>query len=195
MTDYLDVPTAIDEVFKGYGSNDAQRGDAVLVLARDFAVNAGAIIHKETGLPIDDPKVKTYYVEHKPHLMPAVYSRSLADRAFLDGNVTARGQLLKEIGELEATRLAQSYGLRGLGDTRRGAAPDTGDANGKKPGNDGRNNPWSDWPGNLDKHGRYNAAAMGRQSSICRSLGVAKAAELSAPWGFIGSTAPLKRRA
>lgn len=186
MADHLDIDSALDTVFRGYGSTDAQVSDAIAVLAKDFVVNAGAIIHRETGLPIDDPKVKTYYVEHKPHLMPPVFERSLADRAFLDGSLQARAELLKNIGELEATRLAQSYGLRGLGDTRKGTAP-TNDA-GKK--NDaGKTNPWSDHVSNVDARGRYTAAALSRQSSLAKSLPLDRVAALATAAGsFIGST-------
>ncbi len=196
MPDYLDTPSAIDEVFASWGSTEAQRQDAVAVLARDFTEQNGAVIHKETGKPIEDTSVREFYTERKPHLLPPKFERSLADRAFLDSNITARGQLAKEIGEVAATRLAQSYGLRGLADTRRGTAPATGDDDAGKKNDVGKTNPWSAHADNVDKHGRYTAAAMGKQSSIVRSLGAAKGAELASAAGtFIGSTGPARRRA
>jgi hypothetical protein len=174
----IDLQTGIDEAFAKLGSTEGQRADAVLVLASRCSMQGDAVILNETGLPIDDAKSKAWIETNKPHLLPPKFEQSLADRAFLDGNVTARGQLLREVGEAEATRIAQQYGLKNLADTRRGARP-AGANEGKRNGKD-RNNPWL--------ADQWNVS---RQGNVVRTLGVEAATRIASAAGCrLGSTKP-----
>jgi hypothetical protein len=111
--------------------------------SRCYRNDAGETILQDTGPPISDP-ASVAWLKSQQHLMPRPHDTPLAKRAFVENNITARGQLLKEVGKTEADRIAKHYGLRGLDDPRRGKAP-AADTNGekKKNGHDGRANPWS----------------------------------------------------
>ena len=185
---------AIKAAFAAFGSNEIQTADAVLVIGSRVTEKGGAFFYNDAGshdVPLDNLSAfkKTMQAE-KPHLLPRAFESSLADRAFIDGNLSARAQLIREIGELEAARVAKSYGLTGIGDTRRAKAAETDNI---KRG--GANNPWSDAPQNLDRTGRhYNANAMGRQAALVKA-NLTGAAEIAASVGNrIGDTGP-KRRA
>ena len=54
------------------------------------------MILNETGLPIDDAKSRVWIESNKPHLLPPKFEQSLADRAFAENNLTARGALVRE---------------------------------------------------------------------------------------------------
>jgi len=170
MTDFPDVPTAIRETLSRYGSNDAQTADATLVLAKDFGMVKGAVVHIATGAEITTPEVKAWLEANKPHLLPPKFERSLADRAFIDGSLRARGELVAQVGEAEANKIAQRYGLRTFFDTRRGKLP--ADAIGKPNGADHSKNPWhkSNW--NISKQG-----------ALLRAVGEEKAAQIAASVG------------
>ena len=176
-----DVATQIHEAIKSFGGNDSQAEDAALVLLDQCATVGGIVTLSATGAAITDPKSKAWLEEHKPHLLPRKFERSLADRAFLDGNISARGTLLREVGEVEATRIAQSYGLKSLHDTARGTRPaDAVDGSEKKAGTaDHSKNPW----------GRnFNVT---RQGQLVKALGVDKAAALARSVGsHIGAVRP-----
>lgn len=185
---------AIKAAFAAFGSNEIQTADAVLVIGSHVTEKGGAFFYNDASshdVPLDNLSAfkKTMQAE-KPHLLPPQFESSLADRAFIDGNLRARGELVAQVGELEAARIAKSYGLTGIGDTRRARAAETDQI---KRG--GANNPWSDAPQNLDKSGRhYNANAIGRQAALVKA-NEKGAAEIAASVGNrIGDTGP-KRRA
>jgi hypothetical protein len=179
MTIAIDIPTGLDEFFKAQGSTEAQRQDAIAILQDKCGMVAGVVILTATGETLDAENSKKWIAEHKPHLLPPKFERSLADRAFADGNVTARGGLLKSVGYAEATKIAQSYGLKSVHDTARGKPPVMDD--GKKPnGADHKNNPFhaSNW--NLT-----------RQAALLRAVGAEKCAAIAASVGSkIGATRP-----
>jgi len=119
----IDIEPGLDEFFKAQGSSDAQRADAIAVLQKQCGMVGGIVTLIATGDALDSEKSKAWIAEHKPHLLPPVFQTSLADRAFQDGNLTARGELVRQVGKTEADKIAQSYGLRSSADPRRGKAP------------------------------------------------------------------------
>jgi acyl-CoA synthetase (NDP forming) len=167
-----DKGTAIIEAFKALGSNDAQVLDAVLVVGTRVTEKAGQFFYNDAGehpVPLDNiTAFKAAMQKEKPHLLPRAFESSLADRAFIDGNLSARAELRAQVGELEATKIAKQYGLSGLGDTKRARAALTDEA--KRAG--GANNPWSDHPNNtVEVNGRlrFSANALTRQSALVRA--------------------------
>jgi hypothetical protein len=184
---------AIKAAFAAFGSNEIQSADAVTVLGSRVTEKGGAFFYNDAfshDIPLDNFSAfkKTMQAE-KPHLLPPQAGAGLADRAFIDGNLSARGQLVREIGEVAAHKAALSYGLSGIGDTRRARAAQTDEI---KRG--GANNPWADTPQNVDRNGRYTAAAIGRQAALVKA-NEKGAAEIAAAVGNkIGDTMP-KRRA
>lgn len=176
----LDIPSGIDDAFKAWESNDMQRADAITLLKGLCKMQGDICFFNITQTAITDPAAKQWFEKNKPHLLPRKFERSLADRAFADGNMTARTKLLGEVGEQELTRIAQSYGLRTAHDTRRGKSPVAPDPNKKINGVDHASNPFhkSNW--NLTK-----------QSALVRSLGEDKARAIARSVGVeLGSTRP-----
>jgi hypothetical protein len=177
----IDIPTGIDEFLKAEGSTDAQRADAIAVLASQCAMLGDVVTLNATSEALDTEASRKWLAENKPHLLPPVYERSLAERAFVDGNLSARGALVKQVGMTEANKIAESYGLRSATDTRRGKAP--AEPEGKKKNGNGaqhRNNPFhkSNW----------NISAQGK---LLRAVGPEKCAGIAASVGSrIGATRP-----
>jgi hypothetical protein len=182
----IDVETGLDEFFKAQGSTEAQRADAIAVLKNQCSMVSGVVILTATGDALDTDNSKKWIFEHKPHLLPPKFERSLADRAFIDGNMTARGELVKQLGKKEADKIAEQYGLRSSLDSARGEPPlkerggpaDSGKSNGK--GANHANNPFhkSNW--NLSKQG-----------ALLRAIGPEKCAAIAASVGSrIGATRP-----
>jgi hypothetical protein len=175
----LDIPTGIDDAFKTFDSTEQQRADAVLVLRGLCIMSGDDCLLKATGEPIESDESKAWLEENKPHLMPAKFERSLADRAFADGNMTARTSLLRQVGKPEADKIAQRYGLRDMSDTRRGTPPtDTA----KKPSGKGhhKNNPFH--------KDNWNISGQGK---LLRAIGAEKTAAIAASVGSkIGATRP-----
>jgi len=185
---------AIKAAFAAFGSNEIQTADAVLVIGSRVTEKSGQFFYNDASshdVPLDNiGAFKKAMQSEKPHLLPPHFESSLADRAFIDGNLAARGQLIREVGEVEAHKIAKSYGLSGVGDTRRARAAQTDEI---KRGN--ANNPWADNPQNVDRAGRYTAAAIGRQAALVRA-NLKGAAEIAAACGNkIGDTKPARRRA
>lgn len=176
----IDIETGIYDAFAKFGSSDAQKEDAALVLKRECEIVGDVLVLKATRAALESPESKAWLEKQKPHLLPAKYERSLADRAFAENNLTARGQLVREIGMAEADKLAQTYGLKSASDPRRGKRPEGADDHGKPNGKDRRSNPWSREAWNVSEQGR-----------LVRALGVDKAAAIAASAGCkIGSTRP-----
>lgn len=176
----IDIPTAIDTVFTTFESSDAQRADAIAILSKDCAMVGEICVFQPTQTDIADPKAKEWIAKNKPHLLPRQYERSLADRAFADGNLSARALLLAQVGEQEANAVAATYGLRSFTDTRRGKPQDAPAAkvNGKDVSH--ASNPFhkSNW--NVSKQG-----------ALVRSLGEEKARAIARSVGVdLGATRP-----
>jgi hypothetical protein len=131
-------------------------------------------------------------VAARPHWAPTVVAADLEEQAFgAAPSLTARGILLKQLGPAEYAERIEAW-KADMKTLRPGTRPT---AEGEKQPDapkqsSGERNPWSDHPVNLDKHGRYTAAALGRQSSITRSLGIEKAATMAKQYSFIGATKP-----
>ena len=173
----IDITTGIDDAFKLFESTEQQRSDAVLVLKGLCTMSGDDCILKETGEPIGSDASKAWLEKFKPHLLPRKFERSLADRAFADGNMTARTTLLRQVGKEEADRIAQQYDLRDVSDSRRGTAPVDST---KKPSGKGhhKNNPWH--------KDNFNISAQGK---LLRAIGAEKAAAIAASVGSkIGAT-------
>jgi hypothetical protein len=182
MTTAIDIPTGLDEFFKAEGSSEAQRADAIAVLTKQCAMIGDVVTLTATGETLDSEKSKAWIAANKPHLLPPIYERSLADRAFVDGNGMARNALVKQIGKAEADKLAQKYGLKSAHDTKHGTAPTRADDDAGKKKNSGnhRNNPFhkSNW----------NISAQGK---LLRAVGPTKCAAIAAAVGSrIGDTRP-----
>jgi hypothetical protein len=185
---------AIVGALRACGSDEKQLADAVLILGSRVTEKGGAFFYNDASshdVPLDNiTAFKKTMQSEKPHLLPRAFESALADRAFIDGNLSARGELIKQVGELAANRIAKSYGLSGVGDTKRARAAETDEV---KRGN--ANNPWSDHPQNTDQRGRYTAAAIGRQAALVKA-NEQGAAEIAAAVGSkIGDTTAQRRRA
>jgi len=176
----IDIPTGIDEVFKTFESNDAQRADAIAVLTSQCAMVGDICIFQPTNTDIFDPAARKWIETNKPHLLPPKFERSLADRAFADGSLKARGELLDQVGEKELQRIAQQYGLKSAHDTRRGKSPEKPDPSKKVNGLDHASNPFHRLGWNTTKQG-----------ALVRSLGEDKARAIARSVGVdLGSTRP-----
>ena len=176
----IDIPTGIDDAFKKFESTEQQRIDAVLVLKGLCEMRGDDCVLKETGEPIESDKSKAWLEKNKPHLMPAKFERSLADRAFADNNMTARTELLRQVGKPEADRIAQQYGLRDVADSRRGTPP--ADVEGKKKIGTASHK------GNPFHASNWNVSAQGK---LLRAVGAEKCAAIAAAVGSkIGATRP-----
>jgi hypothetical protein len=118
----------------------------------------------------------------RPHLFeqPTAH-QSLEALAFAgSGNVTARGKLVKEIGEKDADKAARSWGLSGLHDFTRQGAPVSGEQKAARKAD--RENPWSEAGWNLT-----------RQGALVKAMGIEKAASMArAAHSYIGATRPTK---
>jgi hypothetical protein len=116
----------------------------------------------------------------KPQRFLNAGTDALAIDAFVNGNLTARGTLSKQMTTAELDALAQTFGLKNFHDFRRGALPANAkpDANNKKPGD--RKSPWlkDQW-------------SLKAQGALVKSIGVEAAAGIAAAAGCrIGSTKP-----
>jgi hypothetical protein len=176
----IDIETGLDEFFKGQGSTDAQRADAIAVLKSQCAMTGDVVTLKPTGEAIESDASREWFQTNKPHLLPPLYERSLADRAFIDSNLGARSALVKQVGKPEADQIALRYGLRSAHDTRRGTAP-AESAPEKKTGTaDHSKNPWHSSNWNISKQG-----------ALLRAVGPEKAAAMARAVGStIGATRP-----
>jgi hypothetical protein len=175
-----DIDKGIDAFFQAQGSSEAQRADAIAVLHSQCAASGDDVVLTATGEILDSDASRAWLQAHKPHLLPPVYERSLADRAFVDGSITARGALVKQIGMDEANKLAERYGLRSVSDTRRGTAPTRDDDANKKDAGRHRNNPFH--------RSNWNITAQAR---LLKAVGPAKCAQIAAAVGAtIGQTKP-----
>jgi hypothetical protein len=167
------LETAITDALASFGATEAQQSDGALVLASLVTLDpagTGALIVKESGLPLD----KAWLTKAKPHLIPGQADTTLSDRAFLDGSLAARGVLVKSLGEARATEIARSYGLRSLGDTRKGERPN---ADGKPIKS---KNPW-----------HKSSFSILEQGKLVKSIGEKAAGEIAASVGCrLGSTKP-----
>lgn len=176
-----DIATAIDKFFESQGSSEAQRGDAVAVLQNQCGNVGGVVVLTATGEALDTENSRKWIAEHKPHLLPPKFERSLADRAFVDGNMTARTALVKEIGSAEANKIAQRYGLHSVSDTRRGTPP-------AEPVTDKKNGKTGDHSNNPFHKSNWNVS---KQGSLLRAVGPEKTAAIAASVGSrIGATRP-----
>lgn len=107
-------------------------------------------------------------------------SQDLAQAAFVDGNLTARGKLSKTMPLAELDALAQSFGLKNAHDFGRGKVPDAASGGDKKKNGGDRDNPW-----------RASHWNISRQGQLVKSLGTEAAARIAAAAGCkIGSTRP-----
>ncbi len=181
------VETAIDELFKtpladGRTPTDAQRADAVIVLARDCRMDGDKVVLVTTGEALNSDASKEWIKTNKPHLLPTKYETPLADRAFAENNLTARGQLVKEVGKDEADKIAQSYGLKSSTDARRGTAPARADDGKNKTDNATKHKSNPFWRGN------WNISTQGK---LLRAVGPEKCAAIAKAVGSrIGATKP-----
>lgn len=184
---------AITAALKALGSNDSQVADSLLVLGSRVTEKNGTFFYNDKNshdIPLDNiGAFKRTMADEKPHLLPRAFESSLADRAFIDGNITARGQLVQELGELEANRIAKTYGLTGVGDTRRARAAHTDDVK-----RDSGKNPWAFSLQNTDDKGRYTANALTRQAALVKA-NLVGAAEIAAAVGSKVGDTHAKRRA
>jgi hypothetical protein len=184
---------AILSALRACGSDDKQLADAVLVLGIRVTEKGGAFFYNDKNshdVPLDNiGAFKRTMQDEKPHLLPRAFESSLADRAFIDGSLAARGELIKQVGELEANRIAKTYGLTGLGDTRRARAAQTDDVK-----RDSGKNPWAFSPQNTDEGGRYTANALTRQAALVKA-NLTGAAEIAAAVGSKVGDTHAKRRA
>jgi hypothetical protein len=158
-----------------------------LVVSGDHAVD------RETGIADPALLLETLLNTSKPHWKVTEVSADAEENAFgIGSTLKGRAALREEIGPVDYAERMASWGCSPASLKPGTRPPNAGEKAAVKGPEAGEKNPWSSHPANLDpKTGRYNAAAMGRQSAIARSLGLEKAAQLAkAAGGFLGATRP-----
>jgi hypothetical protein len=179
-----EVETDLHKIALEWGSTEAQALDFAQLHRGEFHMSNGAATHTASGLPATHPDVHALVAKKYPHLLPPVFEVSLADRAFLENNFAARGQLIREIGEGPTRELAKRYGHETLHSRVEGKRPKSLDApidDKKKPAaGDRAANPFSKQGWSITKQG-----------SLIKAVGVEKAAQIAAAVGAkIGDTKP-----
>ena len=169
----IDIPTGIDEFLKAEGSTEAQRADAIAVLASQCAMDGDVVTLKATGEALDSEASRKWLQTNKPHYLPPVFEVNLADQAFLGaGNKTKAQELVKQIGLAEATKIAERYGKRTPWDTKPGTAPAEPEGKRKNGTADHRNNPWHSSNWNISAQGKLlRAVGTDKAAAIARSVG------------------------
>jgi hypothetical protein len=85
---------AILTALRAYGSDDKQLADAALILGPRVTEKDGAVFYNDKSshdIPLENVGAfKRTMQDEKPHLLPRQFESSLADRAFIDGNLQAR---------------------------------------------------------------------------------------------------------
>jgi hypothetical protein len=147
----------------------------------NFDDSTGDIIHKATGLTakawLDTQREKRSYWWGTQ----TDENAELEQKAFGEGNVTARGKLVKGNQALALAR-AKAWGLRDLNDYSRGTRPSDTPAGEKKPAAKDRNNPWLPECWNITKQGQ-----------LIKVMGLDGAARMAKAAGsFVGATKPPK---
>jgi hypothetical protein len=125
VSDYKDlIEQAIADKLQAEGSTTAQIEDALTVLTPLCSYKNGMTLLQmpgEAAVSIDTPQAMDTLRRRKPHLFPRVYEPGLAEQAFGERpSFTKRGELVKQIGIEQAEKIAKSYALSGLGDTKPG---------------------------------------------------------------------------
>ena len=146
----------------------------------------------EAGLAAHIAKMK----DKKSHrfVMPSdTETDELGRRAYLDGNLTAQGLFERRYGTDASRAMAAKYNNT-VGSGKPGTAPEADTT--KNLPKDHKNNPWADAPANIDaRTGRYSAAAISRQASLCKT-DIALAARIAASVGArVGDVRPRRRAA
>jgi hypothetical protein len=177
IIDRLEIQEDLYKLAKSWGSTDAQADDFSKLHADKFGRDKGATIHVTSNLPANHKDVQEEFAKSHPHLLPPIFAVSDADKAFINGDLTAKGRLVKEIGIPAATELARRYGLDDVHDRKRGIRPDNiadreaaEKAKNKTPH---ASNPFhkSNW--NVSKQGSLlRAVGPEKCAAIARSVGV-----------------------
>jgi hypothetical protein len=158
------LPTAFQEVIN--------------VHAKRFRKVGADLVHEETGETIEQ-WINTLR-DHHPHFYPTV-GDDLQFKAFAQGNLTARGQILRAEGELRYNELLKQWGA----DARRPSVVGKRPGGEKPPENAAElkaraDNPWLE--------AKWNITAQAR---LVKSLGIDRARSLARAAGCdIGSTRP-----
>lgn len=176
----------LDLFFEQFGSPYAAAQDAAALHHDLFALDYnGELIHVASNLPANDPRVMKWLRDKEAvgHLLPPIYDTTetdLADKAFINGSVQARGDLVKSlgggsIGARAAEDLARRYGLNGLSDyktkgTRPSDLPDPEGDKKKAVAQDHKGNPFSAAGWNVSKQGAL-LRAVGREK--CEQIAAA----------------------
>lgn len=142
------------------------------------AINEGVTTLADLGAWLDKQR------ETRKHLFVDLTVVDLESRAFGEHgkpNVSARGQLVRSLGEIAALARAKEWGLRDLNDYRtRGTRPGNANADNKKPGRKSAgSNPWSREGWNITKQGALYRANPKAAAEIAAAAG-----------SFIGATRP-----
>ena len=181
-----EVETELHRVALEWGSTEGQALDFAQLHRGEFHMSNGAAVHSASGLPVTHADVHALIAKKYPHLLPPVFEVSLADRAFLENNFAARGQLIREIGEGPTRELAKRYGHETLHSKAEGKRPKSLDA----PTDDKKNIPAADRASNPFSREGWNVT---RQGSLIKAVGEEKAAQIARAVGsHIGATKPPK---
>ncbi len=153
---------------------DAQAADFAELHLDQFGLVKGMVIHLATNLPIDRPEVRDALANEFPHLVPQPIKAPLADAAFLENNLKARGEMVRTLGTVATLEIARKYGHADLGSRAKGKRPANVDAPEKeapKLGAAGEhaNNPFSRQGWNISKQG-----------ALLRAVGAEKCAAIAA---------------
>jgi hypothetical protein len=169
---------------KAAGMVETAVGDLIDRVDQFGAADGGVVVHRDTGLPLIAwlESQKTI----KLHWWPQIdIASELAEKAFGQGNLTAQGQLIAELGGgklgIAAARDIAHKWQSELGSTKPGKRP--GNADDKSADAKPKlssTNPWLKANWNITK-----------QAGVVRSLGAEKAAGIAKAAGCVlGSTKP-----
>jgi hypothetical protein len=178
IIDRLEIEEQLFKIAKAWGSTDGQAEDFSKLHANKFSRDRGVTVHTASNLPAEHKDVQATFAKSHPHLLPPVFQVSDADRAFINGDLTAKGRLVKEIGLVAANGLAARYGLDDVHDRKRGTRPENiadpeADAKAKNKTTPHANNPFHKGNWNLTKQAALlKAVGPEKCAAIARSVGV-----------------------
>jgi hypothetical protein len=169
---------------KQWNSTHEQAADLSALRRDQFSLINGVATHIATNLPADHPEVFKVIAEQWPHLVPPKFEVSLSDQAFLKNNMSARGKLVKEIGQVAALELAKRYGHDSLHSRAQGARPE----NIKDPDADAKAKNKTPHANNPFHKGNWN---ISKQGALLKAVGPEKCAQIAASVGVtIGAIKP-----
>lgn len=145
--------------------------------APQFRKRGADLVHVEIGDKLE--RWIDELPEHHPHYFPNT-SPDLLEQAFVLGNLTARGKVIKQEGRARYLEVAKVWSADPNDPRIPGKRPGSQSADDRPEVKDRSNNPWLPEAWNVSKQG-----------SIVKAMGIEKAAAIARTAGsYIGATKP-----